>query len=135
MMLEAYEAGVALLKAVQEGDLDGVEEALSSGADVNSQGIYNFTSLAWASQNGDEHIVDLLLKHDADINHNNNDHQSTALMLASFEGKLSIVKMLVEHGADLNMTNRYKCTAVAGGKETTADIFHYDLFSLYQRLR
>ena len=115
-MLEAWEAGIALISAVQAGDLDGVKQALSYGADVNAKDLrYNFTSLAWASQNGDEHIVDYLLKHAADINHNANDHQSTALMLAAFEGKLSIVKMLVERGADLNKTNKYNCTAVAGG--------------------
>ena len=115
-MLEAFEAGIALINSVQAGDLDGVMTALASGADVNSKDLrYNFTPLAWAAQNGDEHIVDYLLKNAADINHNANDHQSTALMLAAFEGKLSIVIMLVEHGADLNKTNKYNCTAVAGG--------------------
>ena len=115
-MLEAWEAGISLIKSVQGGDLDGVKQALALGADVNAKDLRNnFTPLDYASQNGDEHIVDYLLKHAADINHNANDHQSTALMLAAFEGKLSIVKMLVEHGADLNKTNKYHCTAVAGG--------------------
>ena len=132
-MLEAWEEGIALINSVQAGDLDGVMRALACGADVNAKDLrYNFTPLAWASQNGDEHIVDYLLKHAADINHNANDHQSTALMLAAFEGNLSIVRMLVEHGADLNKTNKYNCTAVAGGMYIAAVAFQFFLSILFR---
>ena len=51
-----------LLKACEKGDEKIVEQLLSvlPYADINHAGIYGFTALIWASQNGHLEVVKLL---------------------------------------------------------------------------
>jgi serine/threonine-protein phosphatase 6 regulatory ankyrin repeat subunit B len=50
-----------LITASQNGNLDKVKRLVESGADVNSQTIYNDTPLHYASQYGHLPIVEFLI--------------------------------------------------------------------------
>ena len=53
-------------------------------------------------QNADINIVKLLLKHDADVDVQDNDGQ-TVLIIAIVQGHLDIAKLLLQHGANPNI--------------------------------
>ncbi|XP_061194807.1 kinase D-interacting substrate of 220 kDa B-like [Saccostrea echinata] len=64
--------------------------------------IGNCTPLLIATRNGHKEIVQLLVKHGADVNICT-DKNTTPLFVASRDGNFEIVKYLVDHGADINI--------------------------------
>ncbi|KAH9495111.1 Protein fem-1 B [Bulinus truncatus] len=73
--------------------------------------IHEATALWCASGAGHLDIVELLIKHGANVN-NATATNSTPLRAACFDGRLDIVKYLVEHGADLTIPNKYDNTCL-----------------------
>ncbi|KAI8795419.1 protein fem-1 B [Biomphalaria glabrata] len=73
--------------------------------------IQEATALWCASGAGHLDIVELLIKHGANVN-NATATNSTPLRAACFDGRLDIVKYLVEHGADLTIPNKYDNTCL-----------------------
>ena len=75
---------------------------LKNGANVNASTSGNdfsgWTALLFATVNGDEELVDYLLRQGAFVNHTSDEGQS-ALSLARQEDYESIVKLLKKHGA------------------------------------
>jgi len=75
---------------------------LENGADVNSaltgKDASGWTSLLFASVNGNKDLVKYLILHGADVNHTSNEG-STALSLARQEKDEALVSFLKEHGA------------------------------------
>ncbi len=57
----------SLHEAVRYGDIDEVRQALREGLDANLIGLYQWSPLHEASNNGDLEIVKLLLKHDGKL--------------------------------------------------------------------
>jgi ankyrin repeat protein len=122
-----------LLDAVYDGDTKGVQAALASGADANTQNSDGMTSLMLASRYGYSDIVDLLLRYGADVNARDKDG-TTALMFASEwvkeDGRddfVKIVTLLLDHGAGINVKNRNGNTALilastASTAGTTIDV-------------
>ena len=75
---------------------------LENGANINAtttgKNISGWTALLFATVNGDEELVDYLLRNGAFVNHTSDEGQS-ALALARQEKYESVVKMLKKHGA------------------------------------
>ena len=85
-------------------------------AKVHSQvGKKDKTALHFACEIGDEQIIELLVKHGADVNACDA-YGFTPLQLAAIQGNMSVVKKLVELKADVNLTT-------ADGKDA-ADYAH-----------
>ncbi len=111
---EADQAQMDLFEAVKGGDLVGVKQAITLGAEVDGTDRYGDTALMFAARgwtiwyaaitgNGScrgEHlkIAELLLVSDADVNIKNNSGE-TALMVAVKEGNLEMVEFLLEKDA------------------------------------
>lgn len=65
---EGLDTRVRLMYATNEGDLDGIQELLNSGADVNYQDIDGRTPLHVAACQGRCEVVGMLLDRGADVN-------------------------------------------------------------------
>lgn len=102
-----------LVNAAKANDDVTVLEMLKLGANVNARDARQETPLIWASHNGNEKMVKVLLDAKADINLKNgqNSGQYTALMEAAHKGHVDVVCILIRAGADLKITNQGKQTA------------------------
>jgi ankyrin repeat protein len=94
----ASSANDRLLEAAAEGSLEGVEEALRQGADVNARRQFGDTALNLAAEHGHKEIVQHLLDKGADIHHLGG-ADKTPIMNAAFAGNIGIVRLLLEKGA------------------------------------
>ncbi|PKI69062.1 hypothetical protein CRG98_010531 [Punica granatum] len=89
---------VKLLYLANEGDLEGVEELLDSGVDVNFKDIDDRTALHITACQGLTDMAALLLKRRADVNPKDR-WGSTPLADAIYYKKHGVIKLLEEHGA------------------------------------
>ncbi|MEW6212975.1 MAG: HEAT repeat domain-containing protein [Acidobacteriota bacterium] len=90
-----------LRRAASDGNLSGVIEALTNGADINARGEYGDTALNEAAEYGHIEVVKHLIESGADI-HNLGGADKTPIMNAAFAGHVPIVRLLLEHGATIN---------------------------------
>ncbi len=95
-----------LMLSVKKGYYKLVELLLNLGANPNIKGIYDQTSLHFASNGFKPSIVKLLLNYNCNPN-SKNDKGLTPLMLCiigneNLSIKLSIIKILIDNGADVN---------------------------------
>ena len=86
------------------GNLDGLNELLLGGGDVNESGYYGHTPLYEASIHGHLEIVNVLLAAGAEVNKTGNDG-TTPLHSASRNGHLDIVISLIRAKADVRIMN------------------------------
>ncbi len=121
---------MSLIKAIENGNLAQVQELIASGIDVNNSDDYdiplcravdlskseivealieagasmeteNDSPLERAVWNGDQKIVEILIKHYL-YNQKLHPYYSEALMVASIRGNCEIVSLLLESGIDIN---------------------------------
>ncbi|MBT4922374.1 MAG: hypothetical protein HON23_05110 [Rickettsiales bacterium] len=94
-----------LIRAVERGDLEGVERLLDRGADVNKARITDgSTPLSIAASNGHTELVQLLLDRRADVNKATKGGV-TPLVYAAFNGHAEVAKLLLDRGADVNQAS------------------------------
>jgi ankyrin repeat protein len=102
-------------KAIEDGDLNGVNRLLASGMNPNERFQVNYTdmtALMVAAENGRLPVVEALLAAGAEINAK--DHWGmTALMYAAQKGQAPVVKALLAHGAQINAKAKYGDTALS----------------------
>jgi len=98
-----------MIRAVADGDLQQIQNLLSTGANVNAKDKDGETALMLAARDGRLEVVDLLLDKGARVDEKNKFH-STALMQASYNVHTEIVKLLLEKGANVNAKNLYGIT-------------------------
>ncbi len=101
----AYKNCTPLIVASGEGHTSAVNFLLLCGSDVNAEAS-GMTSLHFASRNGHDLVVKLLLGGGANINQTDGDDR-TSLHLASLWGHPSVVRLLLERGADAGIRNKY----------------------------
>ena len=94
-----------------KGDIAGMEQALSRGADLNQEWMLN-SPLSWTIQSGQLAAVKFLVQRGANINAHFGLPKRTALQQAAEGGNLDIVIYLVEAGADINARNKFGRTAL-----------------------
>jgi hypothetical protein len=86
---------VQLIEAVKAGNLVTVEALLASGVDVHQQDEQGWTPLNWAAGKGDVALVQLLLKHGADVFTVGRD-QRTPYMIALAAARIEVAKLFRE---------------------------------------
>ena len=103
---------LALLEAVEKGDLSAVQAALDKGADINAKDAYQEdTALISAAKQGHIEIVKELIAKGAAVNGRER-YGATALTHASAEGYLDIARILIDGAADINIQDKYGRTAL-----------------------
>ena len=135
----------ALIRAVENGNIDISKMLVEAGADVNVRNNDGNTALILASRTGKEAIVEMLLTDNSywdddgiyrivmvwgtDVNARNNDGE-TALIRAVENGNIDISKMLLDAGADVNVRNNDGNTALIlasrTGKEAIVEMLLTD---------
>ncbi len=94
-----------LLKAAENGNLEGVKKLIEAGIDPNTTDDFGRTPLMLASRDDHFGIVKYLLKIEG-VKPNLQDNDGfTALIFATIEEFENIVKLLLEHNADPNLQN------------------------------
>ncbi len=83
------------------GDAAGVEQALSSGVDVNIRDALGQTPIVVAALAGQDAVAAILLQHGADVKARTAKGM-TALHAAAFAGDLAAMNLLLASGAEVN---------------------------------
>ncbi len=89
-----------LLNAAKKGDTDSVDDMASEGADIDAADVNGRTGLWFAAANNDSDMVQILFKHDANANQEDNDG-ITPLIKALESTHWRLAKQLLER-ADIN---------------------------------
>ena len=106
LVASGREMNDVLIQAARNGDVNGVNNALAAGADVNAvDDDEGDTPLHFASDNGHEAVVGALLAAEADVNAVNEYPGNTPLHNASRYGHEAVVDALLAAGADVNAVN------------------------------
>jgi ankyrin repeat protein len=90
-----------LRAAAEAGDLEGVQQALAAGADINARGEYGDTALNHAARAGHGEVVEALLAAGGDVE-NLGGADLTPLMNAAVAGHIGVVRMLLAAGARIS---------------------------------
>ena len=106
----------ALLKKVNKGDINAVQQLLSEGADVNYINYQGEFAFYTTCSNGDADMTTLLLKNIAQIGIKSNGVSS--LTIASYENHIAVVKLLLKNNAnvDLQMNDGISALHIASEK-------------------
>jgi uncharacterized protein len=102
----------ALIRAVVDGDISGIDELLRAGANVNCTIDVNGAAsspLIRAACGGQLDAVRLLLDRGASINQTATvgDSEGSALIHAAAEGHVDIVSLLLDRGASIDQTSTF----------------------------
>jgi ankyrin repeat protein len=114
----ADSASERLLQAAADGSLEGVEEALRQGADIDARREFGDTALNLAAEHGHKHVVQCLLDKGADI-HNLGGADKTPIMNAAFAGNIGIVRLLLEKGRASPTTCSPACSSRSASSRRT----------------
>ena len=95
-------AGVPLVEAARNVDVDGVRSLIKQGVDVNAASADGTTALHWASYRDNLDAADLLIRAGARVDAAN-DLGATPLWIASTNGSAAMVRRLLEAGAHPNV--------------------------------
>ena len=96
-------SSMTLLMVAMAHGREGLAEALlQRGADVSLQSSNGDTALSLAAFYGFVKLVELALRHGAEINRQSGSVYSTALMDAAWEGHVEVIDSLIRHGAAID---------------------------------
>ena len=116
VVMTASGVHASVLRAVEQGDRPGLEQALAAGDPVDERNGQGQTALLVAVWNDDVDAARLLIAAGADINARDAIDDSPFLV-AGAEGRIEILRMILARGADLQSTNRYGGTALIPAAE------------------
>ncbi|GHS93191.1 hypothetical protein AGMMS49949_06200 [Alphaproteobacteria bacterium] len=110
-----------LFNAIQNGDLEAVQQLLNEGADINAKDNSDQTPLFIAVSKKETEIIKLLLDTKGiAVNAKNQEAERTSLHVAARDGFYDIVKLLVEKEADVQAGDKHRSTplhyAASNGK-------------------
>jgi ankyrin repeat protein len=95
-----FDWGPPILEAAAKGHTDVIRLLLENGANINQEGKYGQNALYFASENGKEAAVRMLIEAGACVN---NEDGTMPIQVASERGHKGIVEMLIKAGADVNL--------------------------------
>ncbi|XP_010178308.1 PREDICTED: ankyrin repeat and SOCS box protein 6 isoform X2 [Mesitornis unicolor] len=128
-----YQEGVsyALLKVIELGLVPAAEILLEFGADLSFEDpVTYYTPLHIAVLRNQPDMVELLVRHGADINRRDRIHESSPLDLASEEPeRLPCLQRLLQLGADVNAADKNGANVRATTKDGDT-VFTYVIFLL-----
>ncbi|KAL3485039.1 ankyrin repeat-containing domain protein [Aspergillus germanicus] len=115
-----------LISAAALGKEETVRTLLKHGASTKPEMCYGYTALLSALRDpGYPRIVQILLKHEAEVDHRDI-NGLTALRLACNFGDTEIISILLEHGADVDAADPHGMTPLlqvaSGGLEDARDV-------------
>lgn len=106
----------AFLKAIDDGDVAGVEAGLAEGIKINEIYDFNLTErappLVRAVARGTTEIVDLLLNNGANVDSRSDKNNTTPLMCAASHNRPDCAKLLLDKGANPNLQDNRGNTAL-----------------------
>src|SRR5262245_19293284 len=88
-----------MIEAAKRGDANTVAALLDQGANVNAKGVYGSNALAFAADRGHVEVVQVLIKHKANVNVRDSFYSATPLTWATNKKHLEIIKALLKAGA------------------------------------
>jgi beta-lactamase regulating signal transducer with metallopeptidase domain len=94
--------GEALIEAADDGDIQGLEELLAAGVDVNTKVYGDGSALIAASRKGEIAAVKFLLERGAAVNMGVKGDGSPLIMAAA-EGHVDVVTLLLQQDADIDL--------------------------------
>jgi len=96
-----------IITSAKEGNVNGIREALVSGADVNLKQIdYGMTALHYAANGGYTSVAEMLIDMGgADLNLKDNEYQTPLMIAAVRVASVSVAQLLIAKGADVDMTD------------------------------
>lgn len=100
-----------ILTAVLKTDIVALKQALSNGADVNTQDSKGRSLLLIATNNQQSELAKILVAHGADVNRQAN-NQDSPFLYAGASGQTELVKLYLANGARFDVFNRYNGTAL-----------------------
>lgn len=100
-----------LANAARYNRKEVVQVLLAHGADPNARSMGS-TALIWASINGSNDLVRLLLDRGADLKATDRQHGMNALQCAAMTGQADTIKLLIERGSELNDRDKDGKTAL-----------------------
>lgn len=101
-----------LVEAVKHGLTGLGAVALSLGASANAEDAKHLTALSWAASRGHVEVLELLLRHGANPNANDNACRGTALHCAASHGQMRAVEILLAYGTNPNAQGAFGITPV-----------------------
>lgn len=111
LLTTAQALDMQMIVAAGQGDVEGVGQLLSKGANVHAQDTGGKTALIAAAYRNDLAIVDLLIQAGANVNTQDNTKQS-AYLIATSEGYLELLQRTLQAGADVHGTDSYNGTGL-----------------------
>ncbi len=115
LFLGSTQKNMSIIQAVNKGDLKVVETLLSS-KNVNSTNEKKQNLLLIATYNNDYKMAELLIKHGANPNQQD-DILNSAFLYAGASGYLELAKLFLKNGARFDVFNRYNGTALIPAAE------------------
>lgn len=112
-MMISIEYNHPLSKAVEDGNLEEVENLIARGEDVNAreEDDDDITPLFLAVENGNAKIAEILLNFGAKVNARDENKQ-TPLMRLDDDASPELVRLLIRHGAKVNAVDKEVNTAL-----------------------
>ncbi len=111
-LVHAIEVNQEFIKVAKGGDIQKVQELINARVDINVKDHTGCNALLAAAREGHKDVVELLLKHNADINAQDNNFGHTALMVAASGDYKDIVELLLKYSADINTLSKTGKTAL-----------------------
>lgn len=115
LFLGSTQKNMSIIQAVNKGDLK-VAETLLSSKNVNSTNEKKQNLLLLATYNNDYKMAELLIKHGANPNQQD-DILNSAFLYAGASGYLELAKLFLKNGARFDVFNRYNGTALIPAAE------------------
>ncbi|CAG5124563.1 unnamed protein product, partial [Candidula unifasciata] len=110
--------------AVRYGNVNGVLEALRSGFSPNDIGLFKWSPVHEAANNGERDILKLLLEYKGDVNLQDKLHGNTPLHYAAREDNSACVTVLLKAGARIDLKNFEGMTCLDEATPLCREIIH-----------
>ncbi len=97
-----------LIQAATDDNQEQVLLLIESGADINTTDENGATALAWAVQNGNPELVQILIQKSINLDTSEFNTGFTPLIRAIGNGYTEIAELLISAGADVELKDNYK---------------------------
>ena len=107
----------ALHNAIEDENIEGIKNAITSGASLDAEVDSGWVPLNFAALGGSKEVVELLIASGADVNAKSDNGQAPLHDNASIGGKKEIAQLLINNGADVNIKDEFSHTPLHNAAE------------------